>query len=152
MEAPSPAPILIAEKVEKKEELVNKVKNLLKENEELKQKVNLDNFNRNILYLVCTFIIFILVIITIYLHGEFNNINNELKNTITFLSDCKSELIEIESTHYICKDNLSDCLDHLNEKEDISIKNCISDNNQLELYDKKKKGYSFTLFSINIGI
>lgn len=143
--------IILVKIFTEKEELINKIDKLMKENKELKEKAELNNFNKNILYGLFTIIIITIVIINIYFYKIFNNIKIELNNSNNNLSDCKAELIEIDSAYNICQENLTNCLYEIEENTLIEDNVLSTTKNQLDIYDKKKKEYCFSLFSLNIG-
>ena len=148
MESPSPAPIPIAEPIESNkfiettemnlvkilsgnEELKKQVKYLLKENKEIKEikEIKFTNFYKKILNLIITLTI---IIVCVYLNDIYNKYN--------------SQLSEIDSLHYICKENLKNCL------TDFAEYKLVENDNQVDLYDNNKKEYRcLSLFSINIG-
>jgi hypothetical protein len=169
MESPSPAPIPITEPtthipiaepikptkfietemmlvklLSGNEELKKQVKYLMKENKELNGDFifKFNNFYKKILNII---IILTIIIVCVYLNDIYNKYNLELTNINTYLIECNSQLSEIDSLHYICKENLKDSLNNFAEYK-------LAENNQVDLYDKNKKGSRcFSLFSINIG-
>ena len=162
MESPSPAPIPIAEPIESNkfiettemnlvkilsgnEELKKQVKYLLKENKEIKEikEIKFTNFYKKILNLIITLTI---IIVCVYLNDIYNKYKLELTNINTYLIECNSQLSEIDSLHYICKENLKNCL------TDFAEYKLVENDNQVDLYDNNKKEYRcLSLFSINIG-
>ena len=168
MDSPSPAPIPIAEPITPipiaepikptqfietemmlvkilsgNEELEKQVKYLMKENKELKE-FKFNNFYKKILNII---IILTIIIACVYLNDIYNKYKLELTNINTYLIECNSQLSEIDSLHYICKENLKDSLNDFAE-----YKLAENNNNQVDLYDtNKKESRCLSLFSINIG-
>ena len=103
----------------------------MKENKELNEDFifKFNNFYKKILNII---IILTIIIVCVYLNDIYNKYN--------------SQLSEIDSLHYICKENLKNCL------TDFAEYKLVENDNQVDLYDNNKKEYRcLSLFSINIG-
>ena len=178
MESPSPAPIPIAEPIEPNkfiettemnlvkilsgnEELKKQVKYLMKENKEIKEikGIKFNNFYKKILNLIITLTI---IIVCVYLNDIYNKYKLELTNINTYLIECNSQLSEIDSLHYICKENLKNCLTDFAEYKLVENENPPNQqelwprarseaSRNADLYENKKESRCFSLFSINIG-